>query len=180
MIPLTRPLIVFRAMVRHGFSVKFEVLVVRISMILHRGLLPVYEIFERMDLRYCFGLAVSYEKNQFNQFIYISSNTTIDSNYRLVLGRFRFDFVLLVPSNTCKAARSSADIRLKHIPVFFVGDVDGFAVQTSKRIFSLRLRRSSSIQSRCLLGRQESNGKKNHVSIVDTINTITYYLSLLY
>lgn len=69
MIPLTRPLILFQAMVRHVFSVKFEILVVRISMMLHRlkfllGLLPVYETFERMDLRYCFGLAVIYEKNQ--------------------------------------------------------------------------------------------------------------------
>lgn len=68
MIPLTKLLVGFRVMGdRHVFLVKFEVLVVRISMMLHRltfllGLRPVYEIFERMDLRYCYGLEVNCQK----------------------------------------------------------------------------------------------------------------------
>lgn len=82
--------------------------------------------------------------------------------YRLVFGRKRFPLLGLVPSKTFMAARSSGDIWANinadgetTADGFFIGDVSDFmfSFSISKRIFSLRLRRSSSFHSRVRLER---------------------------
>lgn len=83
------------------------------------------------------------------------------ATYRRVFGRIRFVFVVDVPSNICNAVRSSGEMRLKQSGLF-VGDVIDFILSfsISKRIFSFRRRRSSSVQSRCLRIRHGSESER--------------------
>lgn len=84
-------------------------------------------------------------------------------SYLRVFGRIRFDLLAFAPSNVFNAIRSSGEICLNDGTAFgvvmaVVGDVSDFmfSLSISRRIFSLRRRRSSSFQSRERLGRAGS------------------------
>lgn len=80
----------------------------------------------------------------------------------LVFGRIRLLLIWQPPSRTCKAVRSFGEICLNPGLGFFTGDVNDFifSFSMSKRIFSFRLRRSSSFQSFIRLGRLGSTQEK--------------------
>lgn len=88
-------------------------------------------------------------------------NMSYASLYLRVLGRILFALWTLVPSKIFNAVRSSGEICLNNGLVFLAGDVNDFifSFSISRRIFSFRLRRSSSFQSLILRGRDGSKIK---------------------